>query len=156
MGARKMIRYMTLACAALALLLPLDSSRAADSGKPKISCKTILPKAAIPNDPGFFVEIEEVTIAGRNTHRIFHEPAAYYYVASGSGLLSIDGQPDLPLVTGSVAVVPSRAVHQVHNTSDNNAPLVIVATLLETSQEHVLTGIVDGPDVTKGCSHNIQ
>src|SRR5215469_12444254 len=106
-GVRKMIRSLTLACAALALLLPLDSWRAASDPAHKVSCRVVLPKAAVPEDPGFFITMEEVTVASREGHRLFHEPVAYYYVVSGTGSMSFDGKPDLPLAPGTVVLVPS-------------------------------------------------
>lgn len=148
-----MIRSMMLACAAFVLLLPSVPSRA-DNPTPKVSCRVVLPKTAIPDDPGFFVTIEEVTIRSHDGHRVFHDPVTYYYVVSGTGSLSMDGKPDLPLAPGTVAVVPSRVVHQAHNAGD--VPLVLSATLLETSQERTVTGFVGAPDANQGCPHKIN
>lgn len=149
-----MIRPAILICTALALVLPFDSSRAAANPTPQVTCKVLLPETAVPGDPGFFITIHEAVFSGHDGHRLTHDPVTYYYVVSGTGTLSIDGKPDLPLVPGTVAVIPSRVVHQFHRTS--SIPLVLTGTYLETHQERTLTAFVGAPDENQGCPRVIK
>src|SRR5690348_3148473 len=110
-----MVRSTMLAGAILALLLPFGPAKAA--GTAHVSCRVVLPKEAIPGDPGYFITIEEVTIGQGDGHRLRHDPAAYYYVVSGAGSMSVDGKPDRSLMPGTVVAIPAGIVHQAHNPS---------------------------------------
>jgi len=144
-----------LTSTALVLLLPIDPSQAASSNT-FAPCRVVLPKEAIPDDPGYFISIEEVAISpGHDGPRVSHEPVEYVYVVSGTGSMSMDGKPDTPLKPGSVVVLPSRTVHQTHNAS-SSAPLVYTMTFLETSRERTLTTFVGEPEQNSGCPHVIK
>lgn len=66
------------------------------------------------------VHVVRVTEGGEHYHLAYDET---YYILSGSGRLTIEGQ-DHPLVSGTVAVIPSGKVHSL--ISDSAEPLEFI------------------------------
>jgi mannose-6-phosphate isomerase-like protein (cupin superfamily) len=67
----------------------------------------------------FTAGVGELEVGGWMGHHR-HEPAELYYVLSGEGVVTIDGE-DHAVSTGSAAHIPSNSEHAVRNTG--NGPL---------------------------------
>jgi quercetin dioxygenase-like cupin family protein len=148
-----MFRPFVTACAAVAFVMLILPQTARASHTPDIACRVLLPEAPIPGDPGHLISIQEVTVAGgHDGHRHLHDSVEYLHVISGSGTLVIEGQPDTPLAPGTVVTIPARTPHQARNASET-APLVFIATFVETDNDHTVTAYVGEADTVHGCPH---
>lgn len=65
----------------------------------------------------FTVGVTELEVGGWLGHHR-HEPAEIYYVLSGEGTLSIDGQ-DHPVRAGTAAYIPGNSEHAIRNTGSD-------------------------------------
>jgi quercetin dioxygenase-like cupin family protein len=78
----------------------------------EVGFRTLLGAAVRTTD--FTVGVTELEVGGwLGRHR--HEPSEIYYVLSGEGTLSIDGQ-DHPVRAGTAAYIPGNSEHAIHNT----------------------------------------
>jgi mannose-6-phosphate isomerase-like protein (cupin superfamily) len=67
----------------------------------------------------FSAGVSELEVGGWMGHHR-HEPAEIYYVLSGEGVLTIDGE-EHPICAGTAAHIPGDSEHAVRNTG--NGPL---------------------------------
>ena len=65
----------------------------------------------------FTVGVTELEVGGWLGHHR-HEPSEIYYVLSGEGTLSIDGQ-DHPVRAGTAAYIPSNSEHAIRNSGND-------------------------------------
>src|SRR3954465_13271788 len=78
----------------------------------EVGFRTLLGAAVRTSD--FTVGVTELEVGGWLGHHR-HEPSEMYYVLSGEGTLSIDGQ-DHWVGAGTAAYIPSNTEHAIRNT----------------------------------------
>lgn len=96
-----------------------------DSGRRGVSWRTLISADRTPTD-SLTVGIAEIQPgAPDELHLHRHEPAEAYYILSGTGVVSIDGEVH-HIRAGSTIFVPSNAVHAVGNTGTEVVRLLYV------------------------------
>lgn len=97
------------------LTLPVD--RWDDPTRGSVSWQTVLSRDLTPTS-NFTLGIAEVPAdgtVGNPAHR--HEPAEFYFVLAGEGVVEIDGITS-PVRTGVAVYIPGNAEHCLHATGD--------------------------------------
>jgi mannose-6-phosphate isomerase-like protein (cupin superfamily) len=95
------------------------------SGRDGVSWRTLLSADRTPTD-SLTMGIAEIAPGSPDEfHLHHHEPAEAYFILSGTGAMSIDGEVQ-NVRTGSAIFVPSNSVHAIANTGDEVLRLLYV------------------------------
>lgn len=141
--------WMPAALMAVAALIP----SAVQARAIEAACEVLVPSAPVPGDDGTYLTVLRLTVpADADSHQHFHHAAEYLAVVSGEASLTVEGQGDRAMPVGSIATIPPKANHQIHNLSATE-PLVYTATIVGHVEDPLLTRYVGEPDRTVGCPH---
>ena len=95
------------------------------SGRNGVSWRTLLSADRTPTD-SLTIGIAEIAPGSPDEfHLHHHEPAEAYFILSGTGAMSIDGEVQ-NVRTGSAIFVPSNSVHAIANTGSDVLRLLYV------------------------------
>ncbi|SMH60591.1 cupin domain-containing protein [Azospirillum agricola] len=137
------------------ILLPAFGASAAEPRPMAVSCTVLMPAGPVPGLAGSLRMVEKLTVPpGHDAHRHAHDIVEYMEVLSGTGHLTIDKRPDVPLAPGVVVEIPPNTRHQQRNASDTE-PLVYTATFIGRGGAHALTTYKGEKDSSAGCPHRL-
>jgi quercetin dioxygenase-like cupin family protein len=105
----------------------------------KIIDRKPLLNAAIPGRTITSVDIREITFqAGQQTGTHTHPCPVVGYIASGTALLEVQGQPPQKLLAGSAFYEPADTVILRFDNASASAPLTFIAYYLLDGQQELI------------------
>jgi quercetin dioxygenase-like cupin family protein len=105
---------------------------------PTITRKELL-KTALAGHSVTDVDIRQITLEpGQQSGRHLHPCAVVGYIASGNAQMQIEGEPVLPLPTGSAFYEPAQTVIANFGNASDGEPMTFIAVYLLDGQQDLI------------------